>query len=57
MAADIEKKLKDVQELIKKKSDELKELRKLEKAYSIALKLEQKTLGKTASVVENTGQN
>jgi len=57
MAADIEKKLKDVQELIKKKSDELKELRKLEKAYSIALKLEQKTLGKAAPIVENTGQN
>lgn len=56
MANDMEKKLKDVQEIIAKKSAELKELRKLEKAYWIASKLEQKTLGKGAQSVDNSEQ-
>lgn len=48
MATDLEKKLKDVRELIAKKLAEVKELRKLEKAYYIADKLEKKSQGKEA---------
>ena len=47
MANDMDKKLKDIQELIAKKNEEIKELRKLEKAYWIAGKLEKKMLNKT----------
>ena len=47
MANDMDKKLKDVQDLIAKKTEEIKELRKLEKAYQLAGKLEKKMLNKT----------
>jgi len=61
MANDMDKKLKDLQDVIAKKSAELKELRQLEKAYYIAAKLEKKTLGKgfadEPAVAKNTDQN
>ena len=56
MATDMDKKLKDLQEIIAKKSAELKELRKLERAYYIASKMEQKILPKNASATDTAAK-